>query len=506
MKYGYINKYVVPILGIVGDCWERPNGYEFKLNSSEAPLSCSLSLDSSFVLCDIDLKLWEIAKREEGLVSIAEEVISGEAVLDFSDRSQSDFDFEIHLRAISILNFSLSISKLHCDLWTLFLLRLSIAPPPTTHLCPSYELNKSKFIAYLRDVKLIYNTMIGPLVLFVKQIDPISEKKKLRYDMTWNWLRIPSLCCALVWEWEGEHMEGKVRLPIGGYGFLEATGFTVHGNGIFVPSRLIDELDLLCMEMVSLSLRCCAKAQNPCHIHVLTSNATFPDKIPSSSSSLFDQQSTDASSSGNSRRFTSLRQLSNNFAQFNNLQGPLRSRKTVTRKDAAVINEWRFLKLKEHKEGKIEVENEAFDRYMQNVSLLDEVLTVDSTPEGSTNNWPPRSENVTKRVQDIVNQGLRKLQKIELGNGDNDSTQNEEDLKYCLEMKPELFNHHQRTSQMETEEVIEISKQETANNEFSPGLQSDYSIPKWFCTANVDQDALDLIDVRFSSLEEIEAL
>ncbi|THG18304.1 hypothetical protein TEA_021605 [Camellia sinensis var. sinensis] len=62
----------------------------------------SLSLDSSFVLCDIDLKLWEIAKREEGLVLIAEEV--GEAVLDFSDRSQSDFDFEV---------LSLSISKLH---------------------------------------------------------------------------------------------------------------------------------------------------------------------------------------------------------------------------------------------------------------------------------------------------------------------------------------------------------------------------------------------------------
>ncbi|CAL5432436.1 unnamed protein product [Camellia sinensis] len=329
----------------------------------------------------------------------------------------------------------------------------------------SYELNKSKFIAYLWDVKLIYNTMI-------------------------------------VWEGEGEHMEGKCA-------HISHARVAVQKLKIHVTYTM------------------------------LTSNATFPDKIPSSSSSLFDQQSTDASSSGNSRRFTSLRQLSNNFAQFNNLQGPLRSRKTVTRKDAAVINEWRFLKLKEHKEGKIEVENEAFDRYMQNVSLLDEVLTVDSTPEGSTNNWPPRSENVTKRVQDIVNQGLRKLQKIELGNGDNDSSkqvelvgmqkkgkswraervsalsdlhdklnkaQNEEDLKYCLEMKPELFNHHQRTSQMETVEVIEISKQETANNEFSPGLQSDYSIPKWFCTANVDQDALDLIDVRFSSLEEIEAL
>ncbi|KAL7211876.1 hypothetical protein ACSBR2_014685 [Camellia fascicularis] len=61
----------------------------------------------------VGVVLWEIAKREEGLVSIAKEVISGEAVLDFSDRSQTDFDFEIHLRAISILKFSLSISKLH---------------------------------------------------------------------------------------------------------------------------------------------------------------------------------------------------------------------------------------------------------------------------------------------------------------------------------------------------------------------------------------------------------
>ncbi|KAF5937893.1 hypothetical protein HYC85_025399 [Camellia sinensis] len=33
--------------------------------------------------------------REEGLVSIAEEVISGEVMLDFSDRFQSDFDFEV---------------------------------------------------------------------------------------------------------------------------------------------------------------------------------------------------------------------------------------------------------------------------------------------------------------------------------------------------------------------------------------------------------------------------
>ncbi|XP_057512376.1 uncharacterized protein LOC130794478 [Actinidia eriantha] len=136
---------------------------------------------------------------------------------------------------------------------------------------------------------------------------------------------------------------------------------------------------------------CCAKAQNPCHIHVLKANATFPDKTPSSSSTLFDHPSTEASPSGNSQRFTSLRQLSNNFSQFNNLQSPLRSRKPLTRKEAAVINEWRFLKLKEFREANIEVENEAFDRYMQNVSLLDEVLAVKANPEVPTSSGSPIS-------------------------------------------------------------------------------------------------------------------
>ncbi|KAL6548005.1 hypothetical protein OROHE_009710 [Orobanche hederae] len=44
---------------------------------------------------------------------------------------------------------------------------------------------------------------------------------------------------------------------------------------------------------------CCARAQNPCLIHgVLKGNSSFPDKPPSSSSPLFDQQSTEASHSG----------------------------------------------------------------------------------------------------------------------------------------------------------------------------------------------------------------
>ncbi|XP_044476699.1 uncharacterized protein LOC123204182 isoform X1 [Mangifera indica] len=76
----------------------------------------------------------------------------------------------------------------------------------------------------------------------------------------------------------------------------------------------------------------------------------------------------------NSLRVASLRQLSNNFAQFNNVQMPLCSRKPLTRKDATVMNEWRFCKLKEYRDRNIEVENEASDRCMQNISLLEEVF------------------------------------------------------------------------------------------------------------------------------------
>ncbi|XP_071706206.1 uncharacterized protein [Rutidosis leptorrhynchoides] len=36
---------------------------------------------------------------------------------------------------------------------------------------------------------------------------------------------------------------------------------------------------------------CCAKAQNPCHIHVLKAASSLPDKTPSSGSSLTDQHS-----------------------------------------------------------------------------------------------------------------------------------------------------------------------------------------------------------------------
>ncbi|KAG7015683.1 hypothetical protein SDJN02_23320 [Cucurbita argyrosperma subsp. argyrosperma] len=260
---------------------------------------------------------------------------------------------------------------------------------------------------------------------------------------------------------------------------------------------------------------CCARNQNPCHIHVLKANATFTDKTPTSSSPLFDKQSSDPSSSGTSHRVASLRQLSSNFSQFNNVQIPLRSRKPLTRKDAAAINEWRFSKLREFRERHVEAENEAFDRYMKNVNLLEEVFSMKSMVDGSLKDGPSNfstegteevipglklslgsgSDDSRKRIREIVEDGLMKLQKVEATDNVDEVTdqvesgkvadqtnrndgcttvkgwhakraralgdlidklnkaRNEEDLKSCLAMKHQLFNQHITSSQTESEET-----------------------------------------------------
>ncbi|KAL3499808.1 hypothetical protein ACH5RR_038901 [Cinchona calisaya] len=312
---------------------------------------------------------------------------------------------------------------------------------------------------------------------------------------------------------------------------------------------------------------CCAKAQNPCHIHVLKGGSNIPDKITSSGPPMADHQSTDISLSGNSHRIASLRQLSNTFAQFNNLQTPIRSRKPLTRKEAQVINEWRFLKLKEFRDRNIEAENEAFDRYMRNVSLLEEVFCVDSaldeqTEEGSSamntdrsvddcnemmvpglklklRSNPVRIENFRKRVQYIVDQGLRELSKFELNDGDSElsdpdvmgnrpkkmkswqadrasalsdlidklnKARNEEDLKACFEMKSELFKRPSKTSQVESDIVGTSKEQNLNNNHLSRKPHASYSPPKWFSTTTMDQESLCRVNSYFCSLEDVEDL
>ncbi|KAL9368904.1 hypothetical protein Peur_040103 [Populus x canadensis] len=312
---------------------------------------------------------------------------------------------------------------------------------------------------------------------------------------------------------------------------------------------------------------CCSRAQNPCHIHVLKANATFPEKTPASSTPLFEQQPNEAPPAVSSHRTASLRQLSSNFSQFNNLHSPLRSRKSLTRKEAAAINEWRFSKLKEFKDRNIEVENEAFDRYMHNISLLEEVFSLKSFLEGSTEDGslssnhdhasaedddteekmvseqklklrsnPRRSENVRKRLQQLVDGGLKKLQKLELNNGSVNNqneldkrpekakglraerasalsdlidklnkARNEEDLNSCMEIKAQLSSQHTR-SRTETKDA-EVSKEQIAKNDLAPPQKVlDFFSQKLFRTVEIDHQALTSIDAHFSSLEKIEDL
>ncbi|KAG5028402.1 hypothetical protein JHK87_011916 [Glycine soja] len=305
---------------------------------------------------------------------------------------------------------------------------------------------------------------------------------------------------------------------------------------------------------------CCSRNQNPCHIHVLKANSTFPDKASSSGASPLDQQSLDPHppQSTSAGRVASLRQLSNSFAQFNNLHLSLRSKKPLTRKDAASINEWRFAKIKEYKERNVEVENEAFDRYMQNVDLLEEVLAVKSldanVPSALESNATPmesneamipgiklqlrsssmRSDGLRMRIQQIVNEGLKKLEKSAVDGDINESidgesneaskrgkgierlsaisdlmdkinkARTEEDLKPCLEMKTQLFNLDEGSSAKDLQDN-EMHANETAESDVVQTEGLDYSLPKFVTITEIDLEVLHTIDKHFST-QDIEQL
>ncbi|KAG2676529.1 hypothetical protein I3760_12G057000 [Carya illinoinensis] len=311
---------------------------------------------------------------------------------------------------------------------------------------------------------------------------------------------------------------------------------------------------------------CCSRDQNPCPIHVLKASATVPDKTSSSSTPMFDQQSSEASSSGSSLRVASLRQLSNNFAQFNNVQIPLRSRKPLTKKDAAAINEWRFSKLKEYRDRNVEVEDDAFDRYMHNISLLEEVFSVKSIleesieDESSVSNPKPtsmeantetmvsrlklqlrsnsiRKDNFRRRIKQLVDEGLKKLQKPDLDDDINEPSdqdeqnegtkkakisktekastmsdlidklnkaRNEEDLKSCLEMKLQLFNQDKVSNQTGIKDASLEDQTPIIDSETRKKFH--YSLKKLISTTDIDQETLSRIDSHFSSLEQIENL
>ncbi|MBA0596170.1 hypothetical protein Gorai_013001 [Gossypium raimondii] len=296
---------------------------------------------------------------------------------------------------------------------------------------------------------------------------------------------------------------------------------------------------------------------------VLKSNSAFPEKTPSSSTPSSDQKSTQASSQATPLRIPSFRQLSNAFAQFDNLQ--VRTKKHLTRKDAVALNEWRFSKLKEFKDRNIEIENDAFDRYMQNISLLEEVFSTKPVQDGSDEDEeskpsstsqedealamtsglklalrsnPVRSDNTRKRILQIVDQGIKKLQKSEPNNGATDpddqnkldnrlkkakplwverssmlsdimdklnKARNEEDIKSCLEMKAQLYNQITMSTPTEIKDSDTLNEQDIKNNR-TPGKVANYPMPKLFASMEIDQETLNKVDAHFSSLEQIEDL
>ncbi|KAJ3681778.1 hypothetical protein LUZ60_014351 [Juncus effusus] len=247
---------------------------------------------------------------------------------------------------------------------------------------------------------------------------------------------------------------------------------------------------------------CCSIAQNPCHIHVLDvkKNSTLPDKASNSGASAsLEQALRDSNSSSNaSWRLNSLRQLSARHLEF------LRARKPLAKKDTAQINKWRIMKLREHIEADIEAENESFDRYMQNISFLEEIFSVPESPasismpdiklglksnsENSAKSKEKLRELVDKKLQDLNEINYEKKEGPERNKGEiNDlieklsKAKSEDDLKPCFEICAKIFDKFE-------------------------GSNCDFLRNKACTSVPVDEELLDKIGTEFSSVDQVAQL
>ncbi|PWA53691.1 hypothetical protein CTI12_AA442600 [Artemisia annua] len=268
---------------------------------------------------------------------------------------------------------------------------------------------------------------------------------------------------------------------------------------------------------------------------VLKGNSSVSDKVPVSSPSLVNQHLNERLLSGNAHRF--VRQL---YAAY--LQLSACARKPLTIQEADQINEWRFSKLKEYKDRNIEIENEAFDRYLHDIGLLEEVFVVRSKSEEPTkDDQEGKSEtqisnlkmklrtdligtqNLRDRMRFITNNALRKL-KIKTPTGYEEpelvsrpkkarqsnlvelnkklsTVRTDEDLKSCKLLKSQLSSRSK--SKGEQSENINTPDQQ---HDGRPEQKSESSRSNWFSTITIDQRALSHIDAQLSALEVIEYL
>ncbi|CAN6324794.1 unnamed protein product [Urochloa humidicola] len=293
---------------------------------------------------------------------------------------------------------------------------------------------------------------------------------------------------------------------------------------------------------------CCYKAQNPCHIHVLKQTNTLPDKPSPTAAAVTEQASTTLPATGSASRLACLQKLPHHFLN------SLRTKKSLTKKDVASTNKWIFMKLKEHMQGDIDAENEAYDRYTQNVGLLEETFCpmedASVEPEAETTSEEEErmdllvseakvrlksddenADSFKERVATILAQKLKKLhesqsayeddkradqsqddhttpvklstkQKMERAAKFNEllgkmtRARSEDDLKPCRDLIEQLFGKKNgpsmdKSNRMETE---------------SAAVAEPYSFPKLCTRIEVDGDFTAKVDAEFSSLSEVAQL
>lgn len=224
------------------------------------------------------------------------------------------------------------------------------------------------------------------------------------------------------------------------------------------------------------------------------------------------------------------------------------SLKCLQFQDAININKWRFSRLKQYNDGEIEAENEAFERYMENVRLLEETFhtgelvkseelitsETDSSAEKvqkliseikvKLKSNAERAESIRKRVRNLVDQKLGNLQSAGLVDDENFSgtddldgdnvakrakiekwrvertvavdalidklnkARSEDDLKSCLETKQLLFN---QTKNMD---------------DLLSHLCSHSLCNKTYTAVDVNQDSLANVNAEFSALDQVAEL
>ncbi|CAN6300382.1 unnamed protein product [Urochloa humidicola] len=298
---------------------------------------------------------------------------------------------------------------------------------------------------------------------------------------------------------------------------------------------------------------CCYKAQNPCHIHVLKQTNTLPDKPSPAAAAVTEQASTTLPVTGSASRLACLQKLPHHFLN------SLRTKKSLTKKDVASTNRWIFMKLKEHMQGDIDAENEAYERYTQNVGLLEETFCpmedAAVEPEAETSSEEERmdllvseamvrlksdDENADifkERVATLLAQKLKKLhesrsayeddkpadqsqddrttpvklstkQKMERAAKFNEllskmsRARSEDDLKPCRDLIEQLFGNEDGSS------IDKSNRMETEmrDQESTAAAAQPYSFPKLCTRIEVDGDFVAKVDAEFSSLSEVAQL